>query len=161
MKYLYFAWIVCVVTLAVSYCTKASGAEYRLLEPTELVMRWEQYESLRDPYMRQYDDAWAYGASMGVSLDILSGTNAGVQWRLYYDPTFMLRSTASQVRMGGLEYQMGAAFTLDKYTINFFRYHESLHCLECNADTFDGGSTSRHFPNVDSYGAEIRWRIKK
>lgn len=135
----------------------ASAAEWRLLEPSAAIIRAENYETLRDPYLRQYDSEWTYGVAMGLDIDLLSYK----RYRLYYDPILKFRATESQIRQGGLEYQTGFFMPVRKgMSVNVFRYHESLHALEANADTPDGKSTSRHYPLIDSYGIELKWRLK-
>lgn len=135
----------------------AVSESLKLIQPTELHIRGEQYEVLRDPYIPQYENDWTYGAALGTSLDLISYST----WALYYAPTLKFRATESQIRQGGLEYQTGMTYSFSSgMSLDVFKYHESLHCLECNATTEDGRSTSKAFPLVESYGLELKWRIK-
>lgn len=137
----------------------AYAESLRLLEPREALVRGEYYETLRDPYIRQYDESWTYGAALGLALDIAATDS----WRLYYDPTLKFRSTESQIRQGGLVYQTGFKANVNaSLSIDVFRWHESLHVLDTEADRPHGErseSSSKHYPLVDSYGMELKWRL--
>ena len=133
------------------FADTARADELRILQPSSVRVGGEKFETLRDPYIPQYDGDWQYGAWLGLSLDLVKYGSVG----LYYDPTLSFRSANNQIREGALNYEGGIRYIGDLYTVKAYLSHESRHCLECNAQS----GTDKRFPVRDSYGAEIEWQI--
>lgn len=125
---------------------------YELLQPSQMSLGVEYYDFLRDPYIEQYTDQWTYGVAFGTKIDVLSFKNNTTKYRLFADPTLKFRATESQIRQGGLYYELGIE-SLGSKDIRLYRRHESLHCLECNEST-------KKYPLIESWVAEMRWNFK-
>jgi hypothetical protein len=125
---------------------KAYG--YEILEPTTVILEGEKYDALRDPYIPEQH--WVYGAALTTKFTLFGDRAEG--WRTFYDPTFSLRGTESQVREGSLRYEWGAEI-LKERGLRVFRRHESRHRMEIAAP-------DRSYPVLDSWVIQISWELK-
>jgi hypothetical protein len=125
---------------------------YEILQPSQLHLGVEYYDTLRDPYIDQYTDVWTYGVQFGTKIDLFSYKRNRSEYRLFADPTLKFRATESQIRQGGLYYELGVE-SLGHRDFRLYRRHESLHCLECNEST-------KKYPLLDSWVLETRWNFK-
>jgi len=137
--------------VAMCLASQAQGGDYRLLEPTNLSVEMEYYDTLRDPYIRQYDSSWTYGSAISTQITLLG--RPAKKWKLFLDPKLRFRATESQIRQGGLNYETGLDISTDR-GFRFLRRHESLHCLECN-------ESKRNYPLLDSWVFQINWKLNK
>jgi hypothetical protein len=125
---------------------------YEIFQPRQMNLGVEYYDTLRDPYIDQYSDVWTYGVHFGSKIDLFSFKRNKTEYRLFADPTLKFRATESQIRQGGLYYELGFEY-LGKRDVRLYRRHESLHCLECNEST-------KKYPLLDSWVLETRWNLK-
>lgn len=143
--------LVALILLQAVSCAHQSFG-YELLQPHKVILEGQKYDNLRDPYIPQYQ--WVYGSSLGLDLDLFSTTNRKTKYSLFFNPTLKFRANEQQIRQGGLVYEGGLGIQ-NKTSIYFVRQHESLHCLECNAD-----ETSRNYPVMDAWALRIEWNVK-
>jgi hypothetical protein len=147
--FIYEVVIAIMLFMAIKTCKAYS---YELLEPKSVMIEGEYFDSLKDPYIRQYDKSWTYGAALATQLTLVGQIEN--RWRLFYDPKLSFRSTTSQIREGHLNYELGGEIFVKDRGFRVFRYHESRHALDAN-------ESERNYPLTDSYKIQLIWEINK
>lgn len=147
-RVLYIAFLLLPVNL------KAAGKFY-LLEATHLSVEAHRLDTLREPYLPEYDrvnkeattkdqkEEWEYGAKVNFNLNLVRLFRYSIFWR----NTIHGEATDNQFRQVGWKWELGVTIIPKK--IELFHLHHSQHVLEKTTDLGD------NYPIRDSVGLRL------
>lgn len=137
------------IAIASILATKASGQNWRLLDPKDVYIDAYKNETVHDPYIAPIDKELRYGSNFNMDLDVVKYKGIGLYWNnlLHFDQS----STSGHIKHAGWQYELGLTVlqedNIDR--VQIFRQHHSRHILE--------ETRKAHFPVYDRFG--VRFRI--
>lgn len=135
--------------LLLLFSSVAQAGELQGMKPRSVGLELEYYDTLRDPYTPEDNGRWYYGTALSLDLQL-------AKWKgttMYYAPLLHFRSTKSQVRHGGLYYELGFEKRFgERMQMKLYKRHHSQH-------VFERERGSRAYPLLDSTVVEVEWRL--
>jgi len=128
------------------------AAEFYLLEPSHLSVEAHRLDTLREPYLPEYDrvrkepgnsnqtEEWEYGAKVNFNLNLVRLFDYSIFWRNVIHG----EATDNQFRQVGWKWELGVTIIPKK--IELFHLHHSEHVLESRTELGD------NYPIRDSVG---------
>lgn len=143
------------VTFLLLFSNLGVATEFYLLEATHLSVEAHRLDTLREPYLPEYNrvgkrsietdqkEEWEYGAKVNFNLNIIRLLDYSIFWRNVIHG----EATDEQFRQVGWRWELG--LTIIPKKIELFHLHHSQHVLESRTELGD------NYPIRDSVGLRL------